>query len=203
MAVKAQYMSFAKGLPVQESDYANVTGSPYFIDKWSTGTVTFAENKIVENIPIKYNAKDEEVYFKGEDGATMRFKEPVKAFTLKEDNNKLHYFQKGFPNQSGITNNMYLEVLAAGKTQFLEKRGKTIVESKAYASGTTDKQFLDVTKFYVFAPDKFEQVKKDQKSIIEVLKDKQTELTKYIADNKLNLKNETDIVKLFNYYNSL
>ena len=200
--VKAQNVNYGRGTVIQETEYANIIGSPYYMDKWNTGTVIFTNNKVAENIPLKYNAKDDEVYFKDSKDQTMAFKESVKFFTFTEANGKTHIFQNGYTGP-GINEKTYLEVIAGGKNQFLRKLSKTIVETKEYASSNTDRHFLDKNEYYIYTGGKLYQVKKETKSIITSLPTKQTEMKQYIKSNNLNLKNDDDIVKAFKYYNPL
>jgi hypothetical protein len=44
-------------------------------------------------------------------------------------------------------------------------------------------------------------VKKDKKSFLSVLADKQVQIEKYADENKLSFKNEEDLSKIINYYN--
>ena len=47
------------------------------------------------------------------------------------------------------------------------------------------------------------RIKKDKSSLLNLLKDKEAALKKYIEDQKLNLKNEASLIELIKYYNSL
>jgi hypothetical protein len=100
--------------------------------------------------------------------------------------------------------------LVAGKAQFLKKEAKSIVDTKEYASAVVQRQFMMNTKYYIYIVPKDESekpllvsVKKNQKSILSVLKDKEDLLLKYIDDKGLDLKKEADIVKLISYYNTI
>jgi hypothetical protein len=47
------------------------------------------------------------------------------------------------------------------------------------------------------------RIKKDKSSIIAMLQDKKEAITKYMEDQKINLKNEAHLIDLVKYYNTL
>lgn len=207
---QSQPLMYGNGMPIKEFDYTNVVGSPYLFDEWHTGSVALNNGKLFDSLLLKYNVKDDDVYFKNADDSPMAFKDGVRSFTLIDDNKKSHIFRNGYANAPGITDRSYLEIIAAGKVQFLKKESKSIVDTKEYGSGVTERRFMQSAKYYLYidpedktGKGKMILVKKDQKSILNALKDKEEELIDYIQKNALNLKNEEDIVKTINYYNTL
>ena len=47
------------------------------------------------------------------------------------------------------------------------------------------------------------RIKKDKSSLLVLFQDKKEAITKYIDDQKLNLKNEAHLIDLVKYYNTL
>jgi len=208
--VQGQPLTYGNGVPVKEFDYTNIQGSPYLFDEWHIGSVALSNGKLFDNMLLKYNIKDDDVYFKNADDSPMAFKDEVKSFTLMDDSKNIHIFRNGYASAPGITDKSYLEVIAAGKVQFLKKDSKSIIDSKEYGSAVINRRFMESVKYYLYIgfdndseKSKILLVKKDQRTILGALKNKEDELADYIQKNALNLKNETDIVKLVNYYNTL
>jgi hypothetical protein len=197
----SQAQTFTNSIPVKEVDYTNVIGFPYLYNEWYNGSATLADGKIYHNVQVKYNEKDDELYFKGSDDQPMKFTEPVRSFTIVVGNNA-HTFKQGF-NGPGFTREAYLEVLAEGKVKLLKRISKSIIDNKEYASAETTRRFMEVTKYLLAKGDEIQPVKREVKSLIAAIGDKQEQLTQYAKDNKLNGKSDEELIKLVNYYNSL
>jgi hypothetical protein len=87
----------------------------------------------------------------------------------------------------------------------LARKFKYIRTERNDLTGDVSKSFLDgVTVFYVYAYGIMQPLKSN-KSFIATLWDenKQPEMNKYISNNKISLKNTSDLIKLFNRYNAM
>jgi len=202
---KAQYLHDINGTPITRSRYQDVSGSPFLADGWSAGTVKFTNGvSYKDNLFLKYNVKDDELYFKGKNDEPLLFVDSVAEFAIKGPAGVIHHYRNGFKPIDGYTNRSFFEVLADGTVELLKKTNKTILETKAYNSPTTERSFVEVNQYYLLRSGKAMPIRKrDNKSILSVLSDKQPALEKYIKDNNLNLKNDSDFSKLIIYYNSL
>jgi hypothetical protein len=74
---------------------------------------------------------------------------------------------------------------------------------KEYNSSVISKAFKDNISYYLVIGNKAFPVKKEKRSILSALGNKQTELEAFIKANNLNLKNDDDLARLINYYNSI
>jgi hypothetical protein len=93
--------------------------------------------------------------------------------------------------------------LPDGKVQLLKRFTKLLFESQPIGSASKLQQFIDKTKYYLIINGKALQVKNDKKALLAALGDKQAQLEDYIKSNKINLKNDAQLGKLIDYYNSL
>lgn len=202
--VKAQFLHDVNGVPLTTSKYEDVTGTPYLVDTWLPGTVKFANGvSYKNNLFLKYNIKDDELYFEGKNNEPLLFIDSVTEFAITNPPGVIHHYRNGYKAIGGYSDKSFFEVLADGSVQLLKKTNKTILESKAYNSPTTERSFVEVSQYYLVRFGTFTPVKRDKKSILAALNDKQPALEKYIKDNGLNVKNDDDLSKLIIYYNSL
>lgn len=202
-SVLAQTINYADGKPVQVIQYTELQGSIYFNDNWLPGSVKTEDGKLISNLKLKYDELNDQVYFKGQDESPMAFLTPVQEFTLIGEGGQNLTFRNGYPSIQSLTEKSFYCVLADGKTQFLKKTVKQIVETKEYNSATSVKTALEGVRYLIFKNHALTIVKKDKKSILAALGDKQDQLEAYIKANNLNLKDEGDIIKLVTYYNSI
>jgi hypothetical protein len=202
----AQYVNYKDGKPLTSIDYTSVDGSPYLTENWVAGTVKLANGTTYTDVMLKYNLKDDELYFKNKDGETLAFAQPVQEFTLKyTDNDELvkRYLRKGYKGIENATPNSYFEVLSDGTVQLLKKVSKVIIESQAFNSATKTRSFQENVSYYLVRADKAVRVKNDKKSILANIPDKQQQLQDYLKANKVNFRSDTDLAKFITYYNSL
>lgn len=200
---KAQYLHDINGVPITTSKYEDVTGTPYLADTWLPGTVKLTNGTSYKNnLFLKYNVKDDELYFKGRNDEQLLFVDPIAEFIINTPGIQ-HHYKNGYKSINGYSEKTFFEILAEGSIQLLKKTNKTILESKAYNSPITDRRFVDVTYYYIVKDGNAIPVKKDRKSILTILADKQSALEKYMKDNDLNIKNDSDFSKIIVYYNSL
>ena len=109
-------------------------------------------------------------------------------------------------------NNMGLgifEILAKGYCKLLLKRNMTIKREKEtvnlnYEGGNYVDRFVTQEVYYIKKGNASPLViKKNKKKILKLLSDKAEELENYIEKNKIKVSKDPDLIRLFEYYNSL
>lgn len=163
-----------------------------------------ANGKVFNSVDIKYDQVEDQLIYRGTDGQAMNFVDKIAEFNLLTSDGNTTVFKKGFPASKGITPENYAEVLVEGKTKLLKRTAKHIQESREYNSATVDRTITSTTLYYLVGDNgEIANISKDKKSILKALPAKSSELEQYISSNKLNLKEDQDLVKLITYYNSL
>lgn len=206
-AVKAQDVKAKlSGTPVLDAISKDIEGSPYLLPNFAPGSFFMKkENTMVKNLQIKYNIFTETVSFKDETGKELVPGQTVTRFVI-ENNGKQQIYQRDFPPMEKWDGTAYYEVLNTqpGMPMLLKKHVKTLISRKEYNSSRVTDTYLDGTKYFVFdesgAMTKF---KSDKKSILTYFPNKQAEITAYIAKNNIDLKDDGDLGKVFDYYISL
>lgn len=175
----------------------DLEGEPYLFKDYQKAFVKFA-NGSVTPFEIKYDQLADEVVVKSANGQDLGFTDPVLEFKFA-DSKRL--FRNNFASVGKNTEKTYYEVLFDGRYKFLKRAAKTTIEFKQY-NGPTVRKVEEDNSFYVMRPNGIpEQVKLNDKSILSTLRI--PELDAYAKANKLNLKNEADVVKLLTYADSL
>ncbi len=196
----------AEGLTVNGDLYKDTRGSAYLFNDWVKGNVQLVDGTIYNNLNLKYDQVRGVLIFLSDDNNSKSFTMPIKAFTLTnaEDKNWPRItFRNGFKPVDGGTLKTYYEVLVDGNTQLLKRTIKKIVDERAPGSLIISKQISANDRYYINDNSRIIKLKKDKKSVLESLKDKQPELEIYINNNNLNVKEDTDLIKVIEYYNSL
>lgn len=194
----------ADGNPVFEKSYIDVQGSPYLQEEWAIGNVELKNGKSYKGVALKYDQVKDVLLFRNEKNEMNTFAQPVQSFTItnRKDNQPL-LFRNGFtPVKNGNENSFY-QVLADGKIQLLVRKVKKVREDKAYGSATTVRTIEEYTTYFIAKNGEPVIIKKNEKAVLEALGGNSTALEAYIRSNKLNVKNDEDLVKLIAYVNSL
>ncbi len=200
----AQYIKDINGRPIMTKAYSEIEGTVFLIDQWSKGKVKFADGRTFNDVLLKYNVLDDELSFQNNE-QTLAFVEPIREFELtyiSENKSYKKLFRSGYKDIPGSDENSFFEVMSDGTVQLLKKTTKVIQETKQY-NGPITKSFDESSKLYLIISGKPTQIKKDKKTILTLLGNKQPELESYIKANNLNIKDDADVAKLITYYNSI
>lgn len=175
------------------------SGNPYVVTDWRIGKITTNKEEIGEFL-LKFDEVEEELLVLGENNAVKNFAVTIESFTIR-DGIKERFFISGFKPTKNSNSNTYFEVIADGKIKLLKKNYKRISEYKEY-SGTIAKIIKDDIQYFVVGEDNEpKQIKLDQKSILVALSHKASLIDEYIKSNTINLKEEADLVSVFQFYN--
>lgn len=187
------------GLINSKETYREIKGDPFLFKDYKTASIKFA-NSNAATYSIKYDQLEDKVIVKGPGTEEYAFNDAVAEFNFKDDN-KL--FRAGFAPVGKMTEKSFYQIIHDGKTKYIKRLGKIIIESKGYNTPTIEKKVETDNSYYIVRNDNIPVlVKNNEKSIIAML-DKKGDFSKYIKDNKLNLKNDEDVTKFLSYYDSL
>jgi hypothetical protein len=184
--------------------YSGMDGSPYFNPYWVQGNVKF-RNGSTKNAIILYDELKDYVFYQGENEELVQFEMPVYEFTIAAEDGTIAHFSK-FAGNGKFPDEAFFQVLSDGKVKLLKRNSKSVSEHKEeLGSAVTKRDVVDNIDYFLLIEGKVVKIKKDKKSILQTLNDgnKQQDLDNYITTNKLNLKKDSDLIKLMDYYNTL
>ena len=205
--VKGQFMQDVQGKVVRSIKYTDVQGNPYLFEQWVNGTIRLGNGKSYTNVPLRYDIVSDELQYKdNKSDQALNFIDPVVEFQLMpgtESGESPMIFRNGFISDDGTSVKAYYQVLFDGALKLLKRNTKVIFETREYSSAITTKTFREEEYYYLYKGNKTVRIKKDKKQVLATLADRATELEAFIKNNALNLKNESDLVRLIAHYNSL
>ncbi len=187
------------GRPIRELAYVDVIGSPFENDEFLKGNVILNNDDEYENVPLKYNIYNDELYFKNtKDEMLLSFVIPVKSFKIAGQT-----YLNGFPEIDKFTKNSFYGLLAGNKIKLLFKSYKTIVETRPYNSPYAEKRFESYKAYFILKEGKMYKFKPSKKDLLELFGSSGPQIEEYIKKEKVNFKNDEDLIKLFDFINSL
>jgi hypothetical protein len=207
---KAQglYAQDLNGSPIREKKYTDVNGSPYLSNNWEKATVQLANGQTYNNVEVKYDLVADDLTFKSPKGDSLSFAQPVKEFKLSyisDNQSQTHLYRSGFPATGAkTTDRSFYEVLYDGGVKLLKRRAKSVwMETTTYGTATQTKNITERVTYFAYKGGQMVPIKQDKKSILAALSDKSAQIEKYVKDNKIDWKQDADLVKVFEYYNSI
>lgn len=182
---------------------ADVVGSPYLEEEFKPGKVFVYDAQKMEAF-MRYNAYTSEVEIKkisGEPSSLLK-KGYVSAIIDRRKYEILHY-----EDANGKVRTAYFNQLNKGKLVLLFKPEVKLKRGKQPATSYDRKElpkYMDVSSYWFKRDDAVAQkITLRKKWVIKLVEDRREQMRIFVEDNKLNLKLEKDVIKLFDYYNSL
>jgi hypothetical protein len=192
-------------------EYEGVRGTPFLSDQWARGAVSFRDGKTHENLPLKLDLYANEVLYKRPAGDSVFLNtRNIRQLTIIDDATGASLLFKNQPFSSDAQfkpKSDFYQVIYEGKSGFYLKRRKSILKANytgAYNEGRAYDEFVNESIYYLRKPDNsLEKIKLNKSSVLSALKDKQSQVKSFVSKEKLALKEEADVVKVLEYYDSL
>lgn len=201
------------GMPLKPGTTFNVEGSPYFDDNYLLADIVFLNGKKYQDIKAKINLETNDLIVLNSKNEEMIVGAPIKELILKaypRDGKITPVVLRGVGSVNGAINAKdakIVEVLQDGD-KFKLYRSYTISynDSKAYGDASLTRKYNKNTSFYGHSLNnekRLERLSKNKNVIAAFFGMKKDQVKSYIDQNKLALKSDTDLIKVFEFANTL
>jgi hypothetical protein len=186
-------------------------GSSFLFEDFRLAEVTLENGKMFPYANLKLDLFENKIFYQSKDGVLMEVMVPVKKLRFWELNSKDGELQPSVEivTDSGALNSPkapIYEVIVDGRIRLLKRKWITYTDNVPYGGGASVRTFkLNQTLFAQINSNEKPviKIKKNNKDIASLFKDKSKEVNRYIDSEKLNCKLEQDLLKVFVFYNSL
>lgn len=182
-------------------------GTPYLFEEFQLGSIFVYDEETVNNIAIKYNAYNDVFFIKPSlNSPNTEAQGITKSIDLKI---KLgDKFFVALPSMDKRGDLQYYEVLSSGKKGKLLKKNSKLYKERIEATTSLTRDvpatFKDQTTYYFQHKNgDFSELPTSKKKFIAVFEVDKKKVTAIIKENKLNIKNELDLIKFFKLYESI
>ena len=181
-------------------------GSVYYSDSWRTGNIYLFSGEIIKNYPLKYDLKKQEIEIQVDDDIKVIAVGAVKKvewFNFNINSNEIFINCSSYDGAGKV--GMY-KVISDNKIVFLKKTGLKILESnynQALDVGSQSNRYIKDDKYYISKNGKVKLIRKRKKQILKLFGDDAEKIQIFANENRLNFKKESDLSKIFNFYNSI
>jgi hypothetical protein len=198
------FLQTMQGEPITQKNATVYTdGTPFYNSSWLNATIITADGQAHKDILVRMNLLEGNVHYKDASGMEMVNISPIKEVILTDVGGRPVTFVHSSSIPTNELGDTWLQQLSKqGPVRIFKHVKKEVKEMKAYGSATIEMFVTDEKRYYLLSDKNLQKVKK-LKDITEVLSAKGGELTRYIREQSLKEKTESDMGRLVDYYNSL
>ncbi|MBE9491902.1 MAG: hypothetical protein IMY70_03365 [Bacteroidetes bacterium] len=175
-------------------------GNMYLIDEWKEGETILKDGSILQGREYRYNIYAQQMQFiHGED--TLAFAVPEELQTITFDGRTFIYYPYKENNERKKS---YFEVLTDGPCQLVLRREITYHFIDTENDGLENDVYILERKYFIVKDhqDAF-IIPLNKKGVLSILGDKEEEISAFIRSSNLRVKNEDNLIKIIEYYNTL
>ena len=184
-------------------DMREVIGSPYLTEDFVRGSL-FLNEKNYGDYLFRYNIFRDDVEFKKDPYAPIESVKKIEGIVVKlEDNTKITV--QTLTIDTNTYERKFLVEVVDGNYQLNKLvRAKFTAPKKAETPMSSDvkAKFTKVEEFYVINEDKIEKLGNKKKDLKKQFPDEGDKMMAFVNKEKINLKKEDDLIKLFQYMNN-
>ncbi len=190
-----------------KNNYTYTVGTPFFIEAYKSANIKLKTGRVFANVKARIDLVIQETYFTSVNGIEINI-EPgmVKEITLFDTTDKevtIYKLQTGFPPIDMKNGNNFYLLLVEGKCNFVKSIFKKETQRKDVMFGEVQKDYETFEEYYLFAHGEMKKLKRDKNFILAEFSDKQVQVSQFMETHKLNIKNNDQLVRLIEYYNTL
>lgn len=193
------------GKPIFSNQYEDVIGSALLFDDWTHATLLGKNGVRYYNYQVKLDVYKNTFYFL-HNNQMFEFVTDILEVEMHPDiadSSTYLLFRKGYTNIPLISTHTFCKVLVDGTITGIELLSKQVNDVYEYGSANKTRQFSSNSEIF-FIKDRVVFKEKISKKLMEQLtNDKKEYIQNFISAQSLNLKINSDVLKVISYYNQL
>ncbi|WP_320052756.1 hypothetical protein [uncultured Acetobacteroides sp.] len=181
---------------------ADVEGSQYLSDAWTTSRITMNNGSIIDSIDLRLNVYKNEMHYR-EKGVEYTIGAPKNIKEIAMGSRKFVSYPLKAEDAISFS---YFEVLAEGNTSLLVQYYIKVIDptyNNPLDYGVKKGQINLCERYFIKTGSTIIEIDKKGKSIFDSLRDKGDLLKKHIKAEDLSFKKKEDLVKIVTYINSM
>lgn len=201
---------------VASNDNGEVVGETYLDTLWAKGNIKLYQSiqpiggqaiDTLMGLAMRYNVhfNEVEILLNTYNDVKALQGNQIRAFSLEKAGKSIHFLNTQVYQADKMPTGFY-EILVPGKVT-LAALPRTVVKkptyNPAFEVGTKDTRILLDADYYVLKGGQAEKLKPTKKSILELMPDKAKDMEAFLKINNLDLKERSNLVRIFEEYNSL
>jgi len=189
--------------------YEGLRGTPYLINEWLAGNVYFADNSVIEDVPLKLDVYTDRLMYQNPTSldSFVIDKSIVKMFILNNEVEGNEYkFEKVNIEKKDGEEGMFLHLLYDGNIRLYKQYSKHFIPADykgAYSAGRKYDELKDDEQLMIYKEGELHKISTGKRSLLKVLSGKKDEMKNYIKAENLSMSGIKDIISVLGYYESI
>ena len=192
-------------LNLTDAEFKLIEGSPYANDEFLEGSIFQGDELLQKNVLLRYNIFSDEIEIKSS------MNESNYNALVKRSGMLIKIFNDVYtliPFEGSDEKGQYFKVLTIGEHLSLYKKSTVTFNQRTFAKTSYDRDrpasFTQSDSYFLATKaGNFVEMPESKSKVLKLMNNKETEIKAYIKSNRINLKDEGDVVKLVKYYNNL
>ena len=181
----------------------DVNPSFLFSKEYLLADIVSNKGKAIAGNKFRLNLQDSKLYYLDSTNEEMEVLNPIKriSFVLQEGNKSVATFEKGFPPIGKLAEDNFYQVLVGGKISLLLDT-KFIEVTRIQVPVGPVKEVNRLENYYGTNGTVIVHITKPEE-IVQLMPDKAKEITDYIQKEKIKIRKQSDLIKVFTYCKDL
>lgn len=201
---------------IASGNKGQVVGTIYLDTLWAKGNLKLASSiqpiggkpvDTLSGLALRYNvfANEIEILLNTYKDVKAIQGDKIKSFSMEKEGKLIVFTNTNLFREADLPKG-FLEVLVPGELT-LASLHKTIVRKPTYTAafdvGDKDTKILMDEDYYILQGGVAEKLKPSKKTILELMKEKASDVNAFVKVNDPDFKNRKDLIRVFELYNSL
>lgn len=179
----------------------------YIDTAWTLTSVTTQKDDKLQNVLARYELRSNQLELRLPSGINVMDVRHIKSYITTDRSARTHNFinAKDFV-EAGSPLGTVVEVLKIGKLSLYKKYGYYIKKpdyNPALQVGSKDEQLFIENALYYTTDKTLIELPSKKKKLLLIFGDKSAQVKDYIEKNNLSTSKESDVIRIFEYYNTL
>ncbi len=188
--------------------FEGMKGSPFIPENWAEATLITDKNKRVSNVKVLYDVLDYQLWVERPNGIRMVANtQQVDSFMINNKGGIRTFVKVNDPTIEEKA--VFLELMSEGEVNLYCKYRKYFVpgdrDNAAYNNQRYSEYKSGKSLYYIqrVGSDTFEKITPQKGKIFKALADKKDEIKAFIKENEFYIVDESNLVEIVRYYNTL
>lgn len=193
-------MTDAMGQPVYPQQKYKWEGEVFFPNNYTYATITAPSGKTYRNIKAKINLMDGSLLFTDSSNTDYMALMPISKIVFED---LLNQNTITLIKLKGDTSSTLYQQLDSGKISLLKKIYLTYKDQMGYGTTNVTRIFEQKYSYFTYCNGTLNQLDKSKGELIKIFADKSNDVQAFIESEKIKLRKEEDLVRVFYFYNTL
>jgi hypothetical protein len=189
------------GLGPDSISYDKIDGSAYWVDDFKPASL-YDNKGLLATLPVRINLLTNKIHFL-KDNEEMIVDDYIIKRVVFQGKNDSSVFIGQVPdlllNKKPL--NELVQVLNGGKYQLLKYTIRSVTAEESPSHTSTTYRYKDTYRYFMKWDERVEEVKKLSSESILIYLPVSSSYNDWIKENKINFKNEKDVIQFLNHYN--